>query len=167
MYQQLKWADMSVFEAHDHARCVSRSLEEADARAAQDGLRLTKTRRRVLEILLEGHRAMGAYDILERLRAEGYAAQPPVAYRALDFLTQNGLAHRIERLNAYIACTGPDAPHAPMFMICRSCEAVAEAKAALASDGISKVAKEAGFSIEAVAIEAEGLCLSCAQEADA
>lgn len=138
-----------------------RCLDAADARAARDGLRLTKTRRRVLEILLEEHRAFGAYDILARLQAEGKAAQPPVAYRALDFLTKAGFAHRIERLNAYIACTQPDEPHAPVFMICRSCDAVAEAGSTAMGESVSKTAAQANFEIEVMAIEAEGVCSKC------
>ncbi|MDM7256178.1 MAG: transcriptional repressor, partial [Paracoccus sp. (in: a-proteobacteria)] len=68
------------------------------------GLRLTAVRRRVLEILLENHKAMGAYEILDRLAAEGFGKQPPVAYRALDFLVEHGLVHRVQRLNAFAAC---------------------------------------------------------------
>lgn len=152
---------MSGFDVHDHKHCITRSLSAAEARAASEGLRLTKIRRRVLEILLEEHRALGAYDILARLQAEGHAGQPPVAYRALDFLTKAGFAHRIERLNAYIACTTPEAPHAPVFMICRKCDVVAEAGSQLAGQGIAQTAQAAGFAIEAIAIEAEGICTSC------
>ena len=91
------------------------------------GVRLTPVRRRVLEILLEEHRALGAYDVLQRLAAEGFGNQPPVAYRALDFLVEQGLAHRIRRLNAFTACMHPGEAHAPAFLICRACDAVAEA----------------------------------------
>lgn len=153
---------MPGFDAHDHASCISRSLQTAEERAARDGLRLTKARRRVLEILLEEHRALGAYEILARLQAEGHAAQPPVAYRALEFLTKAGLAHRIERLNAYVACTEPDVSHAPIFMICTSCETVAEAGSALAGEAVTKTAENAGFVVGTIAIETEGLCTSCA-----
>lgn len=156
---------MSGFAAHDHAACVARALAAADARAERQGLRLTQIRRRVLEILLEEHRALGAYDVLSRLQAEGHAGQPPIAYRALDFLTKAGLAHRIERLNAYVACTTPDthgeANHTPFFMICRVCETVAEVGTPNIGTGISDTAKAAGFAIDAVAIEAEGLCTAC------
>jgi hypothetical protein len=65
--------------------------------AVARGVRLTPVRRRVLEILLEEHKAMGAYDVLTRLAAEGFGNQPPVAYRALEFLEDQGFAHRIRR----------------------------------------------------------------------
>lgn len=152
---------MPGFDAHDHSACISHSLEAADARAARDGLRLTKIRRRVLEILLEEHKALGAYEILERLKAEGHANQPPVAYRALEFLTKAGFAHRIERLNAFVACTSPEARHAPIFMICRACDAVAEAGSSRAGKNISDTAEQVGFTIDTIAIEAEGLCNAC------
>ena len=102
---------------------------------------------------------MGAYDILELLNADGARAQPPVAYRALDFLTRNGFAHRIERLNAFVACAAPDETHTPAFLICRSCDTVAETRPETAPmDG---AAARAGFAIESRVIEAEGICPRC------
>ena len=84
-----------AFAKHDHDACQSDAMGRAEALIAARGLRLTPVRRRVLEILLESHKAMGAYDMLGRLAAEGFGHQPPVAYRALDFLEEQGLAHRI------------------------------------------------------------------------
>lgn len=116
-------------------------------------------RRRALEILLEGHRPMGAYDVLARLDADGFGSKPPVAYRALGFLVDHGLAHRIERLNAFVACPHPDGSgHAPAFLICRGCHTVAEVPAALG-------ALPEGFRVEKTTVEIEGLCVSCAEEA--
>ena len=151
------------FACGDHAACIRGALGAAEARCAADGARLTPLRRRVLEILLEGHAAMGAYDVLARLDAEGLGSKPPVAYRALGFLVEHGLAHRIERLSAYVACARPGAAHAPAFLICRGCGAVAEMQ-----DGetLRRPAAEAGFVIEQTVIEAEGLCPDC-QEARA
>jgi Fur family zinc uptake transcriptional regulator len=115
----------------------------------------------VLEILLEEHRAMGAYDVLARLTAEGQGAHPPVAYRALDFLVENGLAHKIERLNAFIACHHPGEAHRPAFLICRDCDSVAEAHVPPADGALGVEAKALGFRIERTVIEAEGLCPGC------
>lgn len=150
--------------SHDHDACIARSIKAAEEMARTQGLRFTDTRRRVLEILLEEHRAMGAYEILDRLKAEGRAAQPPTAYRALEFLTDHGLAHRIERLNAFVACSTPDSPHNPIFMICRSCDAVSEAGSSAAGAEIATAAGHAGFAITTCAIEAEGLCRDCAKD---
>lgn len=147
---------MKGFETHDHAACMRDAVAAADALCAASGLRLTPVRRRVLEMLLTGHRAMGAYEILDVLRAEGLGSQPPVAYRALDFLTRHGLAHRIERLNAFVACAQPGAAHDPAFLICRKCDAVAETEADLAP-----VAAGTGFEVEATVVEMQGVCPRC------
>jgi Fur family zinc uptake transcriptional regulator len=139
----------TAFGAHDHGACVAAALAAAEAVCAARGAQLTPVRRRVLEILLESHGAMGAYDVLARLDAEGMGKQPPVAYRALSFLVDQGLAHRIEKLNAFVACSHPGGAHAPAFMICRACGTVAEA----------------GFRIERTVMEAEGLCPACQEAA--
>lgn len=150
-----------AFAAHDHAHCAHDALERADALTAATGARMTPVRRRVLEILLENHKALGAYDVLARLGAEGFGNQPPVAYRALEFLVEQGLAHRIQRLNAFTACTHPGEDHAPAFLICRLCHMVAEAEASAARASLDAEAARAGFRVERSTIEALGLCPAC------
>ncbi len=154
-----------AFAVHDHGHCQTDALSRAEALVAQRGLRMTPVRRRVLEILLEQHRALGAYDVLERLAAEGFGNQPPVAYRALDFLEEQGLAHRIRRLNAFTACMHPGEAHAPAFLICRSCNAVAEAAAQPVRAALQSAAEALGFSVEASNIEALGQCPDCQRRA--
>ncbi len=153
------------FQQHDHTSCVETALATADARCKAEGLRLTPVRRRVLEILLQEHRALGAYAILDRLRDAGFGSQPPVAYRALEFLVQNGFVHKIERLNAFVACAHPGASHSPAFMICRKCDAVAEAQSAPRSGVLGEAARAVGFEIERTVVEAEGLCPDCTEKA--
>ena len=121
-------------------------------------------RRRVLEILLEEHRALGAYDVLQRLAGEGFGNQPPVAYRALDFLVEQGFAHRIQRLNAFAACSHPGADHQPAFLNCRTCAQVAEAAADAPLAALSETAAASGFTIERTSIEAIGLCPACKEQ---
>lgn len=154
------------FEEHDHSGCISDAIAFAESVCTEDKLRFTPVRRRVLEILLQEHRALGAYDILDRLSREGLGSKPPIAYRALDFLTARGFVHKIERLNAFIACAHPGRSHAPAFMICRLCAAVAEADAAPAKGAFGAAARQTGFRIERIVIEAEGLCPAC-QKAEA
>jgi Fur family zinc uptake transcriptional regulator len=154
------------FAQHDHRICMSDALTAAEARCAADGLRFTPVRRKVLEILLQNHRALGAYTILDRLREDGFGSQPPVAYRALDFLVANGLAHKIERLNAFIACVHPSHSHTPAFMICRLCDAVAEAQSSPAQGALGKAARATGFRIERTVVEASGICPSCLDKID-
>lgn len=153
------------FQEHDHAQCVDTALTSAEAQCKDNGLRLTPVRRKVLEMLLQEHRALGAYAILDRLRQDGYGSQPPVAYRALDFLVENGFAHKIERLNSFVACAHPGATHTPAFMICRRCDAVAEAQSTPAKGALGAAARAAGFEIERTVVEAEGICLTCAEKA--
>jgi Fur family zinc uptake transcriptional regulator len=150
-----------AFAAHDHAHCAHDALHRAEALTAATGARLTPVRRRVLEILLEEHKALGAYDVLARLATEGFGNQPPVAYRALEFLVEQGLAHRIQRLNAFTACVHPGEDHAPAFLICRACHTVAEAEATAARAALETEAARAGFRVERTTIEALGLCPAC------
>ena len=155
------------FDAHDHHRCVETGIAAAEAHCAAKGLRFTPVRRAALEILLGEHRAMGAYELLDRLHEAGFGSQPPVAYRALDFLVANGFVHKIERLNAFIACAHPGANHSPAFLICRLCEAVAEAQSAPARGSLGDAARATGFRIERTVVEALGVCPTCADKADA
>ncbi len=152
-----------AFHRHDHAHCTAQVMEAAEALAADRGLRLTPVRRRVLEILAEEHRAMGAYDVLQRLAAEGFGNQPPVAYRALDFLVEQGLAHRVQRLNAFAACMHPGQDHSPMFLICAGCGMLAETDAAPVRAALEAAAGAAGFAVERSTVEVLGRCPACRQ----
>ncbi|WP_298836893.1 Fur family transcriptional regulator [uncultured Roseobacter sp.] len=149
------------FSCQNHDACMSDMLARADARCRELSLNFTPVRRRALEILLDEHRAIGAYDLLARLAEDGLGSQPPVAYRALDFLVSAGLAHKIEALNAYVACTHSGGDHAPAFLICRGCNTVAEANTALASGRLGEAARATGFHIERTVVEAQGLCPDC------
>lgn len=149
------------FAPHDHAACIGTGIATAEAYCDTHKLRFTPIRRRVLEILLEEHRALGAYEILERLKQEGRGSQPPVAYRCLDFLVKHGFAHRIERLNAFIACVEPRENHFPAFLICRKCDSVAETTSAPSKGLLGNAARDAGFQIEQTVVEAIGVCPDC------
>ncbi|MDO6588256.1 transcriptional repressor [Salipiger sp. 1_MG-2023] len=158
-------SDTVGFDTHDHAGCITAAVSAAEAHCATNGLRFTPVRRKALEILLQEHRALGAYEMLDLLRDAGFGSQPPVAYRALEFLVANGFAHKIERLNAFVACAHPGASHSPAFMICRACDSVAEAQSAPARGSLGDVARAAGFQIERTMVEAVGLCPNCAEKA--
>lgn len=149
------------FDAHDHHACIHDALRAAETHCATRKLNFTPVRRRVLEILLSEHKAIGAYDVLSALTRDGLGAQPPIAYRALDFLVKHGFAHKVECLNAFVACSHPGETHAPAFLICRICNAVAEAPAA-PSARVFGQARAAGFRIEQTTVEAEGVCATCA-----
>ncbi|UWR21097.1 transcriptional repressor [Sulfitobacter sp. S190] len=159
-------SDPIAFHDHDHTACVASTLREAESHCADTGLRLTPVRRRALEILLAEHRALGAYDLLAHLTAEGLGAGPPVAYRALDFLVKAGFAHKIEALNAYVACAHLGRDHAPAFLICRACQSVAEAGTDPAAGRLGDAARAAGFKIERTVVEAQGLCPACQEDTE-
>jgi Fur family transcriptional regulator, zinc uptake regulator len=152
-----------AFCDHDHDRCSDALLADADALTEERGARLTPVRRRVLEILLEEHRALGAYEVLERLVKDGFGNQPPVAYRALDFLVEQGLAHRISRLNAFMACMQPGKDHSPAFFICERCNSVAEAPGQAIGQAVAGAAACIGFAAKRVTVEVLGICPSCAE----
>lgn len=151
-----------AFSPHDHKACSGDVLSRADALSRDAGLRLTPVRRRTLEILLEAHKALGAYEVLQRLAGDGFGHQPPVAYRALEFLVENGFAHKVRRLNAFAACMHPGQPHSPAFFICRDCDAVAEAPVVDVRRALDQAADEIGFVVDRVSLEAIGQCPGCA-----
>ena len=150
-----------AFEPHDHSRCGTAAIAAVEAACADRGLRLTPLRRHVLEALLGATSALGAYDVMAALRATGRQVQPPAAYRALDFLVANGFAHRVESLNAFVACPRPADPHRPALLVCRSCRTVAERPGAPHRAALAEDAADLGFAIEALTVEAQGLCPTC------
>ncbi|WNW12668.1 Fur family transcriptional regulator [Pseudomonas sp. DTU_2021_1001937_2_SI_NGA_ILE_001] len=147
---------------HDHSHCVHHALSEADALCASKGLRLTALRRRVLELVWQSHKPLGAYDILGVLSEEdGRRAAPPTVYRALDFLLENGLVHRIASLNAFTGCNHPAHAHQGQFLICRNCHAAIELQNPAISQAVVKAAGDVGFSAEGQTIEIVGVCAGC------
>jgi Fur family zinc uptake transcriptional regulator len=152
---------MHEFQDHDHARCRESLIEHADATCRARGIAFTETRRKVLEFLLEDHRPFGAYDILERLAQVGMSSKPPVAYRALGFLVENGFAHRLEKLNAYVACSHPKASHSAVFLICKACNTVAEIRPKIEIEQVIGKEAIAGFDPHETLIEVDGTCAAC------
>ena len=144
---------------------MSKNIKVAEQYCKENDLKFTPVRRKVLELLLQKNTAIGAYEILDLLREAGFKNQPPVAYRALDFLVKNGFAHKIEQLNSFIGCVHPGKDHSPAFMICRNCDFVAEEEAISPNSSVSKIASKSGFKVEKAIIEAQGLCHTCASVA--
>lgn len=153
-----------AFEArdHDHEACIREALDRAEARCREQGLRLTRIRRRVLELIWQNHAPTKAYDLLDRISDQRGAAAPPTVYRALDFLLDAGLIHRIESLNAFVGCDAGHAGGHPKFLICRNCHAVAEIPGPAVDRAIVAEARKAGFSVDRETIEIRGLCQRCA-----
>lgn len=148
--------------SHDHARCAGDALAHAEVLCTERGERLTPMRRQVLEALAASHRPLGAYEIIDRLGAKGPRPAPITVYRALDFLLANGLAHRIESLNAFIACINNHASGTPVvFLICEQCGAVGEAPSSAVGAALLAAAEQAAFTPKAPVIEIAGICGHC------
>jgi Fur family zinc uptake transcriptional regulator len=120
----------------------------------------------VLELIWQSHQPLGAYDVLAELSSDGHNAAPPTVYRALDFLQQHGLVHRIASLNAFIGCTHAGENHTGMFLICRACGNVLELAAPSVSTEVRKAASAEGFRAEKTTLEVAGLCPRCQAEPD-
>jgi Fur family zinc uptake transcriptional regulator len=155
------------FQSHNHDRCLHEALQAARLLCQQQGLRLTPIREQVLTIIWQSHQPLGAYEILEQLAEQldqRSKLAPPTVYRALDFLQQHGLVHRIASLNAYMGCCSPDHPHHSQFLICQQCKRTVELAEPAISDSIDRAARQAGFLVAAEHIEILGSCPSCQQE---
>ncbi len=155
-----------VFPApdHDHDRCTADALAHAETLCAARAQRLTPIRRQVLAALLESHKPLGAYEIIDRAAASGSRPAPITIYRALDFLRENGLVHRIESRNAFIACVNNHATgDLVVFLICERCGEVGEAASAAVAEQLKSAAGAAGFTPKAPVIEIGGVCAHCRQ----
>lgn len=149
---------------HDHKQCIDTALARAEAICAERGLRLTPLRRHVLQLVWAGHKPVGAYDVLNALSSDGRRAAPPTVYRALDFLMEAGLVHRLDSLNAYIGCPDPAHAHSGQFLICRSCQDVIELDEGAINERIVAAAAAAGFEAERQMLEVRGVCSRCADK---
>lgn len=140
---------------------VRRFLARAEALCGERGVRLTEQRRRVLEILWAAERPIGAYEILEAMGGGRRALAPPTVYRALDFLLEQGLVHKIESLHAFVGCDHPGRPHASQFLICDRCGAVTELEDEGVARSLRSAADESGFQPARRVVELIGVCASC------
>ena len=147
---------------HDHDACVDTAMETAETICAERGARLTAIRRRVLEIIWGGHRPIGAYDVLDQLSTEEKRAAPPTVYRALDFLLEHGLVHRVASLNAYVGCAEPGHGGEGQFLICMKCGAAAGLRDPPVNEAIKAAASARGFVATSHTVEISGVCPNCA-----
>jgi Fur family zinc uptake transcriptional regulator len=136
-------------------------LSKAHAYCESKGARMTPLRSRVYEILLHQESAMGAYELLDKLRETEDNAKPPTVYRALDFFLDLGLVHKVESTNAFKACHHFGCSHPVQFLICDTCGDVQE----IQSDGVKETleakANQNNFQVIRQTIEAHGICHRC------
>ncbi|MFP5440599.1 MAG: Fur family transcriptional regulator [Gammaproteobacteria bacterium] len=140
-------------------------LVVATTRCERAGLRLTPLRRDVLALLLANPRAVGAYELLDAMRVMHPGAQPPTVYRALEFLREAGLAHRIDALNAFVACTLAEHDHS-LLLVCPACGKVSEVNDPEVFHLLAKHAAQAGFHLPNACLEVKASCARCAPAAD-
>lgn len=155
----------------DHARTQSKRAAEALKRAEDTcrsrGVRLTRIRHQVLEALYTTHRPLGAYDIAEMLSRDAnqsgkrYLA-PITIYRALNFLLEQGLAHRLTSRNAFVACPhGHNPDDLVVFLICESCGGVDELCSSELTRTVSGLLDRENFQPVSQVMEITGRCSHC------
>ncbi len=150
----------------------SETLDRAEALCARRGAQLTALRRQVLALVLESPQPVGAYALLDRLKAARAGAAPPTVYRALDFLLDQGLIHKVERLNAFVGCTDAldhptdcgceaehDHPH--QFLICQRCGETREISDPAVARALESATFRLGFKLARAMVEIEGVCETC------
>lgn len=141
-------------------------LERAEALCRERNVRLTDQRKGVLRLLCESDKPLSAYDLLEQMRGIVKNPAPPTVYRALDFLLEQGLVHKLESLHAYVGCTHPDHPHASQFLICDDCGEVAEVEDPSVTRSLKAAGKSVGFRTKRPVVELLGTCAQCAAKRD-
>lgn len=147
--------------AHDHSACQHSALLKAERLCQERGVQLTPIRHKVLELIWESHQAAKAYDLLERIKPLPFSAKPATVYRALDFLIEQGLIHRVESLNAFIGCVCSERRHDLLLLICKQCGQIEERPAPDMMTALSREVAEAGFALHDKALEIHGICAHC------
>ncbi|WP_151704875.1 Fur family transcriptional regulator [Nitrincola alkalilacustris] len=158
--------DTVFTEKHNHQTCIDEALARAKALCRKKQLRFTPIRELVLRLIWQSHKPLGAYDLLPALAEAGFNSAPPTVYRALEFLQEQGLVHRLASLNAFIGCSQPDAEHTGYFFICRECHQTLEVKSDPVHSALNRQANNMGFSIDQETVEVLGTCPSCKRNPD-
>jgi len=140
---------------------VSHILQQAERLCVSRNLRFTESRRRILKLICQSSQPVGAYRLLDELREDGVSAAPPTVYRALDFLLENGLIHRLATNNTYLACAHPEKHHEGVFLVCSQCGNTQEVHTTGVMDSVKRNARVYGFNVEHAAVEVTGYCERC------
>jgi Fur family zinc uptake transcriptional regulator len=150
---------------HDHDLCLEEAMERARAAFQSKGLKLTPLRQSVFREIAASHKAIGAYEVLDRLASRGDRLAPISVYRAIEALVTAGIVHRFESRNAFFAChTGHQMRQ--LVLACEGCGRVAEADADAVFAAIDSCTERAGFAAKGAVVEVWGVCASCAGDAE-
>jgi Fur family zinc uptake transcriptional regulator len=147
--------------AHDHSVCVNTAIRSAEQLCHSRGVQLTPIRKRTLELIWSNHKASKAYDLLDQLKPELDSAKPTTVYRALDFLLEQGLIHRVESLNAFVGCHCSATHHEQILLICSKCHEVEELPVDQSLSSLDLRLKELDFLAQHKTLEIHGLCQEC------
>ena len=147
---------------HDHDRCTAEAFSHAERVCEGRAQKFTPIRRQVFGALLSSHRPLGAYEVIDELAKSMPRPAPITVYRALDFLMENGLVHRIESRNAFLACAHDhDAAAMVAFLICDHFGSVGEIPATPAAQTLNDAARATGFAPKLSVVEITGTCAHC------
>ncbi|MCU0754046.1 MAG: transcriptional repressor [Xanthomonadales bacterium] len=146
----------------DHSHSAEELLASAEAACALKGLRWTPLRRQVFALVVRAGRPVKAYELLDQLKAQHAGAAPPTVYRALDFLMEHGLIHKLESIAAYVCCPHPGAAHATQFLICDACDRTIELQDELLTGRLNAAVAAQGFVPGSIVVEVHGRCAQCA-----
>ena len=146
---------------HDHHHDADAFIGAVSSACELRGLRLTPLRLRVLELIAAESKPVKAYDLLDRLKDEHSGAAPPTIYRALDFLLENRFIHKLESINAYVACHHPAEQHQVPFLICDVCDGAQEVCDPRVAELIEAQARTFGFTPQGQTVEVHGVCKNC------
>jgi len=144
-----------------NSELVERVLRHAEALCQARGVRLTTQRKKVLRLLCASDSPVSAYELLDQMRTIVKNPAPPTVYRALDFLRDQGLVHKLESLHAYVGCTHPDHPHSSQFLICDACGEVTEIEDTSVAESLRAAGQALGFRSKRPIVEVLGTCAQC------
>ena len=151
-------------DPHHHVHDAAGFVRAVERACGERGLRLTAQRARVLALIAQANGPIKAYDLLDGMRGDEGSVAPPTVYRALDFLLANGFIHKLESINAFVACHHPNsAQHSVPFLICDRCHSATELEDASIVATLDAAARGLGFAPQAQTLEVHGLCAKCAR----
>ena len=153
-----------MWKRHSHTKCIKDALSNAEQICTERGCKLTPTRKKVLQLIWTSHKPIKAYDILAQLSSDDFIEKPPTVYRALEFLLDNNLIHRIESQNTYIGCNVDHSSMDSKFFICDECDEVEELTESNFNKALIDVSEKQGFTPSLVNVEIHGTCAQCAQK---
>ena len=136
-------------------------IAEVRAKCLALGLRFTPLREKVLELIANASGPSKAYTLLEQLRSEHDSAAPPTVYRALEFLLEHGFVHKVESINAFVACPHPSGTHLAQFLVCDQCGTAIELEGEMLPKLLTELAVAQQFSAERLVVEVHGRCINC------